>query len=436
MGEKLPPPNKKSHLGRDLAWIGAAGAAYGLLRVAGITTREHRQITHRSLELHPFAEWLIDSASRSLGIKDPNVWGAVHRLHHHVTDVTEWPQYNIYHAINAAELHNQAHADNPITIPEQFSYLDQFVPNFTRKEVILIGKIADDRAQKTLKKYYKPPAFSDPEEIHNVLNPTEPQYMYSKYDKNKPFTPNDLAHVVLTDPHSPALVRMTNGIQGVAVENVGLYSRAADAFRQYPEIRPDDLPPHKRSTKSTLPEVAAGVLVPSAIVFLARRDFTVKGAVKALAAGAAIDGISAAVALTGGNVINSLGHGGKMEASIAKALFKRDYKPQVKPGGSLTTNNNEAGAVRRVMGLLTFDEMNQEFHHKHPEAIAYSDKKGVKKIIEAPWGSFLEFLADNKYFPFIRRGKGFEGARPDMPHQGVLEIEKARDAELMRTGQA
>jgi len=76
----------------------------------------------------------------------------------------------------------------------------------------------------------------------------------------------------------------------------------------------------------------------------------------------------------------------------------------------------------------------QEIHHKKPWKIAYTDATGRQAIIEAPWGSLLQVLAENEHISFIQHGDNFNGQpRPDVAHEGVKMIQAARARQLAST---
>ena len=144
--------------------------------------------------------------------------------------------------------------------------------------------------------------------------------------------------------------------------------------------------------------------------------------------GAITTGVKAGEEVAGGAVVNSFGHAGKLDVKeLFRAATKRDYVVALNPDGSLTTDTVYAGAVGRVLGWVTFDEVGgQAFHHLNPDAIKYTDKTGLAGWIDAPWGSFTEWLAESP-IPLLEVGEGFgDLPRPDVPDEGVLMIQKAR----------
>lgn len=425
MAEILKAVREVARNDKKLAGVAAvAGVTAGLIGVAGITMRDHRELTHRSLELHPLLHIVLDAEQRSLGIKGPEVWAAVHRIHHNMTDATLKPFLDIHRAIQAADGFG-------MEVPDTFAHLDPFVSSFSRDEVQVIGAYAEKEVHARLGKTYQRQRYTDREKIQTLLHPTEPQYYYPDYDKHSgEYTQDEKERILLTDPHSPALVRQENGVQGIAKSNIGLYSRAADLFRKNEELRPDDLPVTEKERKSSIPAVVAGFLVPSVAVLLARGQYQPKDVAKAAVVGSAINGLRTGVELIGGNVTNSLGHGGDMADSLGRAALERGYKIKLNPDGTLSTDTRNIGFIGKALSYLTFDEVGgQDVHHKHPEKIAYTMETGMKALKEAPWGSFLEWLAHNEHMPLIKPGEGFRGIRPDLPHEGVVIIQQARARE-------
>jgi hypothetical protein len=423
-------------LAGDAAFIAGVGAAEAAVGVAGITWRSHRELTHRSLELHPKLAAFFDLEQRSLGIADPTVWAAVHRIHHSMTDATLYPFYQIHHAIRAAK-------EKGMPIPDSFPHLDPYVDSFSRQEVEAIGRRADTVVQERLQEGYTPPAFRNRAEIEAVLKPKAPTYYYPKYDKHPAYTPDDLARILLTDPHSPALIARNgkhNGVQGVLTQNVFLYKTTADMFSSNPFLKPEDLKTGTEGQKQSARNAVIGSFALNTGIAFGRRlltgrgGFTAKDLAISAAQGAAITGIKAGLEVAGGAAVNSFGHAGKLDVKeLFRAATKRDYIVALNEDGSLTTDTVYAGALGRILGWITFDEVGgQAFHHLHPGKIKYSDKTGLAGWIDAPWGSFTEWLAESS-IPLINPGKGFgDLPRPDVPDEGVLMIQKARAEQYRR----
>ncbi len=168
---------------KALGKVVAVGGAEGIVGIAGITARHHRELTHQSLELSKFLQKMIDLEQRSLGVAEPYTWASVHRIHHEMEDTSLFPFYRIHHAMKEADRRGLA-------IPEKFGpHLDPFVQEFDRETVDKLGMTADQIMRQRLaderlgEHQYKEPSFDkvSDEEILQTLNPTEPQYTYPEY---------------------------------------------------------------------------------------------------------------------------------------------------------------------------------------------------------------------------------------------------------------
>ena len=130
-----------------------------------------------------------------------------------------------------------------------------------------------------------------------------------------------------------------------------------------------------------------------------------------------------------------MGHAGVFDQNrLVQAALRTKYDIHLnEEDGSVTTDTVHSGLPGKLLSWLTLDEVGgQKEHHAHPEEIAYTSQTGKDAVKEAPWGSLLEFLAKNKHFPLLQEGKGFEGTRPDVPHEGVLLIQQARVRNLKK----
>jgi stearoyl-CoA desaturase (delta-9 desaturase) len=67
------------------AWLWSLIPTF-LMAVPATTVYLHRTVTHRSLALHPVAEWLFKLVNWLTTGVDPAVWAAVHRKHHAFSD--------------------------------------------------------------------------------------------------------------------------------------------------------------------------------------------------------------------------------------------------------------------------------------------------------------------------------------------------------------
>lgn len=421
-----------------LVEIGAAGVAAAFVGIAGITIRHHRQLTHRSLELHPILEKTIDRVMKHYG--DPAGWAGVHRIHHKFSDATTKPFLKIKEGV----LWIQANPElaEGITIPKSFSHLDPFVKSFSLEDVLAIGDIADREMREYLPSYEGPSAYTK-EELQVLFNPTEPRYFYSEGPKQAgSYTQDEIAEIVLGDPHSPVRIPPPekNGVRGVLKDNINLYRRAADLFKNRRDLIPEDLQKDSRDPKDNFrfADFVKGSMLLAPLVLIARGKYKGADFAKAVLAGGAIYGISIGVQLAGGNITNSFGHRGvTTDAGLVTDPFKKEYKPAVNPDGTISTNSVNGGLIGRFISLATLDEVGgQSAHHDGPGKIAFTFRSGLNAFIDAPWGRFLSFLAGNKYFPLINPGKGFdlkEGqVRPDDPSPALAIIHQRRVEQLKK----
>lgn len=421
---------------KSLGKVLAIGGIEGIGGVAGITLRHHRELTHQSIELSQSLQKYIDTEQRALGVAEPQTWAAVHRIHHEMEDASLYPFYRIHHAMKEAEKRG-------IAVPEKFgAQLDPFVQEFDRATVDEIGAKADQIMRQRLdderlgEHLYEKPSYEavTDEEIEQILHPTEPQYTYPKYIKKtiaEQYSQDDIARLLLTDPHSPALM----SVQGVAINGVNLYQSTANMFRAIPLLKPtdlqrngDELPADERK-KNTKNAVIGAFAVNVGLVFLANRDFSVRGAARAALEGSAINGVRGGMEIMGGNLTNSAGHmGDPVQTEIAQAFLNREYSIKLKEDGTISTSTLGKGPLGTVARIMTLDEVGgQEFHHEHPGAIKYTDKTGIEAWIEAPWGSFIEMLAKSEKVGLVSEGKAFSGdAREDVINSAVKTIQEKR----------
>lgn len=436
MSKKESSPHRGREVAKKAAKTGATLAAfagaYAAIGAADITMRNHREKTHRSLEIHPWVAQIFDTLQRTYG-GHPIEWAAVHRIHHSATDASLAPFWRINRALEWLD-NNPDHAEI-VKVPEKFPHLDPFVESFSEADVRGIGKYADNLLRKRLGDTYEEPGVYKPQELRKLLNPTEPQYFYPTEQHKGPYTQDDIAEILLGDPHSPVRVRK-NGVRGVIKDNYTYYKNAGDLFREKPHLKEKDLRDEKSEKPITRKDYMLGVAVPAAAVFLMRGEWSPVGAAKAVAAGAVIDAGRIAYLLAGGNVVNSLGHAGELnQRLLAKALREETFKPRVKPDGSVTTDAVDAGFIGRALSWATLDEVGgQDQHHLYPGNIAYTSEKGWKAWRDAPWGMTLKTLAESKYFPLLKPGKGFDlkpgEVRPDMPNDGLQIIHQRRREQL------
>lgn len=437
MAERSKFPLKKM---QPVAEVVAAGVAAGMIGVAGITLREHRELTHRNIKLHPGLQSFFDWGQRTTGIDGPIPWAATHQTHHHWSDLTGKPFLDIYRAVIAME--DGSFDGAGITVPNIIRGLDPAVEAFTLAEVMQIGKLTEQYVKKRLGNAYREPVHSA-DRLRELFS-GKPAYWYPEpHKRGEKYTQDEIERILTTDPHSPPLVGppRENGVQGVAVENINMYSQSADLFRTHPELIPDDLRPEDLFLgKAKLHDKLAGFLVPAALMFAVKKDYTPKGALKALASGLAIDGIAIFMKVFGGNVTNSLGHAGEgmlTERKLIEAIQNGTFKIEVNDDGSFTTNAEGAGLFGRFIKYATLDEVSgQKNHHDAPWDPAYTRESGWKGFVEAPWGKTIGYLARARWFPLIEEGEGFgvpNYERPDMPHPALAMIQEIRAAQKAGT---
>ena len=432
---------------KDLSWRVAkpvlkgvpAGLVMGGVSLVGITWRNHRELTHKSVKTHPLLATLIEAEQRSIGMPT-SVWASVHRIHHEFADASLYPFYRIARVINWLEENPDKKDD--VRIHEAFKHLDPFVSEFAREQVVEIGNLAEQEIKKRLGDNfapYEPDLSSLEEEIVELFHPTDPLYFYPDYGKHVgDYSQEQIAQILLTDPHSPVLTPPheghLNGVREVFKNNVSLYKRAGNMFKARPELRPQDLQEKNDTDRNAVAEVITGFVVLSGLNSLWRGAKSPEDHIIAAAQASAANGVKMAVGIYGGNATNSIGHAGALLVKdIWRVVTKKDYNIKLNDDGSVSTDTAKAGFPGKLISWSTLDEVGgQDVHHRYPGKINYTNKTGRSAWFEAPWGSFTAFLARNNLFG-IEPGDGFPDGerRPDMPHEG-LQIIQALRAEQLR----
>jgi len=156
------------------------------------------------------------------------------------------------------------------------------------------------------------------------------------------------------DPHSPVL-QGRYGVAKLFFKNTPMYGRAAREVEKKgvfaPDLQPDDL------DKRVFDKVQLGLMSSLAGHVAANR-----AAGNPAYMGAVSWGVEKAVYVSGGNLVNSLGHAG---VHPFKALVTGEIERQ--PDGTF-------GADTRVVSLLTLGEGNQRHHHLHPGSLYFGEK--------------------------------------------------------------
>lgn len=434
----MPERNAKIALNvlRPIVETGIAGFTAGLLGGASVTLRSHRELTHKSVVLHPILQKVCDFEQRTVTIKTRN-WAEVHRIHHKWPDVAAAPFSRIANGIRWIR-ENPDKAEG-VKIPETYPNLDPFVPEFNLAQVVEIGDLITEYFRQRLKGY-KPRESYTAEELKALLNPKQPTYWYSDQPHQGEYNQEEMEDILGGDPHSPARFSDSNGVRRELLHIPKVNEGASALFRAHPELMSEDLQSEDGQYKQYGKwDMALGFGIASAAVLVARGKYTPKDFLIAATQGSAINTIKIFLQLIGGNTVNSFGHAGSLtDREIIKIMRGQEAnKIPVNPEGSISADTMRAGLIGRFLGWFTFDEVGgQKKHHDDPSKIAYTSEIGLKAHREAPWGSFISFLAQSKWVPFINPGPGFdlkEGERrPDEAHPAVGIINRIRAAQLVK----
>jgi hypothetical protein len=293
------------------------------------------------------------------------------------------------------------------------------VAELTRDDMAWIAEPIRDM----LKGRYERPEDYTAKQAAALLDTETPRFGYEKApeDAETDILMPDLRALLteLRDPHSPALDK--RGIGGILLGNVARYRMAAGYYRKREESgeveggrdKWDDRI-YDKVTLGPVVGLAANIAVQVAL----GKKLSPRALVLAAVKGTAVTAAEAATYIAGGSITNSLGHAG-VRGSLEMAKGGAWAKPVPKPDGTYTSKN-------RLLSAPTLDEVGgQDAHHADPGAIAYTTAKGWRKVVDAPFGSLIEWCADRKIL--MRRGRQFSGGpRPDVPVEAVLRLEQAR----------
>jgi fatty-acid desaturase len=163
------------------------------------------------------------------------------------------------------------------------------------------------------------------------------------------------------DPHSPVL-QGRYGVAKLFVRNTPMYGRAARAVEKNgvfaPDLQPDSL------DEAVFDKVQLGLVSSFAGHMAVNR-----AAGNPASMGALSWGVEKLIYISGGNLVNSLGHAG---AHPFKALVTGEIERQ--PDRSF-------GADSSVVSLLTLGEGNQRHHHKHPGDLYFGESPEQKPLL-------------------------------------------------------
>ncbi len=381
--------------------------------------KDHRLKTHRSIEMKPGLEFAVDVAGAPF--TDTTRWAAVHRIHHATPDANLLPAIEYADAIAWLNQHPEVQG---FTVPDTVRGIDPAAEVMTHDEVLAVGALGKELADGL----YVPQQDYTPEELERILYGDAPRYLYEAPHADKKAVPNidgfnaslyDIRYI-LRDPHSPAL--HPDGMRGIAIHNMPLYEDVVAFYEKNPQYMPADLEfsERERKTEANKGKIRLGLIaVNMAWRMVADRPRTGREVAGSAAKGATITGIGTLGLIAGGNIVNSLGHGGK--ENFATAQFAKDFwrgRVRVKDNGTYTTDN-------ALLSPPTLGEVGGQYeHHEDPSLIAYTHETGLKKFLVDPFGTTTEFMARHNIG--MRVGPGFEGPRPDMPSDAVLKQEEIR----------
>jgi hypothetical protein len=425
-------------LAQTAAKIVAAGGLLAIPGVAGVTAYHHRELTHRSIKLHPWLKGLINWEMRTYAPID-KLWAAVHRGHHSKPDV------DLKGFLDTTRLLDWL-GQNPDRvggrrIPEEYKYLDRYIKEVPKNDVLNLGYQAEDMMIDLLGDEYKRPDNYTDEEIDNFLDPKSYRVYKPRRDKKAPYTQDEIETGYLRDPHSPSLDE--ESVHGILKWNPVRYSALSRLYRSRPDLLPDDLKIDKvinhkliryRGFVESSALIAAGVF---GLSLLSGHEYNPQMVVDALAAGTAINTVKLIVHIAGGSFTNAWGHAGEINPiRFFRATVDKNYRIIPNPEeGTVSTNGDTGGLLAEGLGKITFDEANrQKDHHFLPWLIEYTTHKGLRAWRDAPWGMFLKTMAESRFVPFIQPGEGFdlkEGEiRPDMPGPAVQYIHELRKKQI------
>lgn len=412
--------------------LGSALARAGLA-AASIGAQAHRGRSHRAIELHPAIAKTLETEQLAAGTNTTE-WAANHRMHHH-----QFPDADLYgfwkttHAI-------QYCLQNEVEVPDTYRGLDKGVEEFSLEDVMIVGQMADEYLEGILGDNHWTPDFTglSYSEIRQFLQDDSPKYQYDEsfFDKTHTFTDDEVNHILLRDQHSTALAPANsdgtwNGVRYVFKNNIKLSSVPTRMYRQRPYLLPDDLKDPKNINNKPIGNNKKSVYAGFAIFGLAAvalsGDKSPKGLLKASAAGSIVNAAGLLSLKEGGDLVNAFGHMGPMTPElIKKAIFCKDFDLQPNPDGTYASDTENGGFIGKLMSIFTLDESGkQQMHHDYPAEIAYDPPK-QKNWKNTPFGSLLEYLADNPRVSLIKRGPSLpvdeHERRADEAHPAMLII--------------
>lgn len=419
---------------RPVIKVGLLGLGAGIFGGVSVTLRSHRELTHRSITLHPILQKIFDFEQRTITLNS-KLWAAVHRTHHEMSDVALGPFGRIANAVNwIGENPDKAQG---VEIPKTYQGLDPVVDVFTLDQVMKIGTLANQFFRERLGKRYQEPEDYSTEGLNEILTKSTHKYSNQKHEGD--YTLEEMEDNLGGDPHSPARFPDSNGVRSELFHIPKVYQGLAGLFRAHPELLPEDLQSEDGQVRQYGKfDAALGVAIFSAAVLVTRGKYTPRDFLIAALEGTAIDGIKWGLQLLGGNTVNALGHAGNYsEGQTVRVIQNHEYKIQPNVDGTVATKGKRMSLIDSFLNRLTLDEAFRQWeHHFDPSKIAYTFQKGFQAWNEAPFGSIVDFLAQSRLFPLINPGSGFdfkEGERrPDELHLAGQIINDIRAAQAMK----
>ncbi len=416
-------------------------AAEALTMVGFTTLYDHRELTHHSLKAKKVMNLAGRMSAMMLG-RIPRHWARTHISHHAARDAN---LLNILETADCLDWLNNNSAKTKAKVPHIFKGLDPDA-ELSPDDVLAIGssirEVVKDR-------YDRPTEYSE-DDLARLLDGQTPRYYYPKNIKDqsaeKSIKSGDRSinrlRSVLIDPHSPALHRY--GVLGVLWQNVPLFKanqRDVKAFEQIGEYDLGQDETDKKFFDNSKLGLSLFFLGNIGLMFMLNKNQSINGRSDKLLnrlAVAAIEGSAVSIGVAqgykmGGNITNGLGHLG---ASLYQALVS---KPKCKPDGTYPYN-------AKLFNLVTFDEVGGQYdHHAKPGKIAYTDASGIRKLINAPFGTIVEKLTDRSILYDHGDQYGHpelvedvftldsnRQPRPDEPMRAVLMLEAARRRTMQR----
>jgi hypothetical protein len=408
----------------ELLPTAALTGAAALATLGRTAIEDHRLWTHQSIA---FKSDRAEKIYRIAGshLTDTKRWAGVHRVHHSTPDAN---LVNFVALADYIDWHGSQTTmqDGQLALPDEVYGLDPVLERIDIDTAYEIGHLAKE----IVGGLYKPAPTYSTEEAQHILYDNSPKYFYEdkakmRHDRKNPVSfdpanPPSLNQIrfLLRDPHSPALHR--EGIPGILRYNVPLYGYVeqnfADAVFRADDLQPDETDTWIRENRLKIRYAYTGAMV-LANIAIGGRGSKEKIARNAFL-GAAASGLAVTVLIAGGNSTNALGHGGDLKKLTFREFLDGTVHPKL--DGTYETDS-------RSLGFTSLDEIGgQRTHHLQPNEIAYSLASGINKFIDAPFGTFLEFLATHGII--FKNGNNFENVdkRPDKPSEAIIKLQEAR----------